>query len=347
MPYGFTPRFAIKANPHPEIIRIFSEAGMHFDASSDYEVYNLIEMGVEPTKISLASQQPARKYAELHKKGVKLVATSLRQLDMILAAGVKDISVRINPDIGHGGTNRTTTGGINASFGIWHEYIPEILKKVSAAEAKVKRLHIHVGSGFDASVWGGVMDTALLIANILPDVVSLDIGGGYKVARVEEEHEADLVSIAAIFSEKLNSYFETTGRQLHLEIEPGTWMVANAGYLVCEAIDIVDTGEAGHKFIKLNTGMNDILRPSMYGSQHPIYVVNDSKETAEYVVVGHNCESGDILSPLPGDSEGILARELPITNVGDKVVIGGAGAYCASMRARGYNAFPDAVEALV
>jgi len=236
---------------------------------------------------------------------------------------------------------------VNASFGIWYEYIPEILSKVSEAGAKVERLHIHVGSGFDVSVWGGVMDVALRLAHDFSDVTSLDIGGGFKVARVEDEHEADLVEICKIFSEKLTEFFEHSGRKLNLEIEPGTWMVANAGYLVCEVMDIADTGEYGNKFIKLNTGMNDILRPSMYGAQHPIYVINDSTDTDEYIVVGHNCESGDILTPVPGDSEGIRPRILPLTKIGDKVVIGGAGAYCASMRANGYNAFPDAQEMLV
>ncbi len=348
LPYGFTPRFAVKANPHPEIIGIFDQAGMSFDASSDYEVYELIEQGIVPSKISLSSQQPARDYQDLVQKGVQVVATSLLQLDQLLAVPeIIELAVRINPDLGHGGTKRTTTGGVGASFGIWHEYLSEVLERCAGLGVKVTRLHVHVGSGFDPGVWGGVMDTALSLVEKMPDVTTLDIGGGFKVARVEGEHEADMVEIAAVFSRKLEDFASTTGRKLALEIEPGTWMVANAGYLLATAVDVVDTGNEGHHFIKLDTGMNDILRPSLYGAQHPIWSLSGAMEKREYIVVGHNCESGDILTPAPGDPEGLMTRTLPVTKPGDKVLIGGAGAYCASMRAHGYNAFPSAGEMLI
>jgi diaminopimelate decarboxylase len=90
--------------------------------------------------------------------------------------------------------------------------------------------------------------------------------------------------------------------------------------------------------------MNDIARPGMYGAQHQIAVLNDSSETAEYVVVGHNCETGDILTPAPGDPEGIESRELRRASAGDIVVIYDTGAYCRSMSHKGYNSYPNAAE---
>jgi diaminopimelate decarboxylase len=190
------------------------------------------------------------------------------------------------------------------------------------------------------------MDTALELVDQLPDVTVLDIGGGYKIHRFGDEPEADMQQVAAVFSQKLQDYASRTGRQLKFEIEPGTWLVAHAGVLIAEVVDIVDTGEEGHTFLRLNTGMNDIIRPSMYGAQHDMRVLNETTETQEYVAVGHNCETGDILTPAPGDSEGIEPRMLNKAVIGDLLAIYDAGAYCASFSAHGYNAYPNAKEVI-
>ena len=97
--------------------------------------------------------------------------------------------------------------------------------------------------------------------------------------------------------------------------------------------------------------MTDILRPSLYGAQHPIAIATatdrDDRETEDYMIVGHCCESGDILTPAPGDPEGLLPRTLTKAEIGDYVVIDGAGAYCAAMPAKNYNSFPEIPEILL
>ncbi len=211
----------------------------------------------------------------------------------------------------------------------------------------IDRLHTHIGSGADPSIWREAIRASLRVVEQLPDVTTLDIGGGYKIARMPGDPETDMNQILGIFSEELRSFAEKTSREIHLEIEPGTYLVAAAGTLVAGIEDIVDTGSEGYTFLRLNTGMNDILRPSLYGAQHPIMVLNDNNEQQEYIVVGHNCESGDILTPAPGDPEGLLPRTLNKAKIEDLVAIGSAGAYCASMSARGYNAFPDAKEIVI
>lgn len=125
---------------------------------------------------------------------------------------------------------------------------------------------------------------------------------------MEYEKTADLTEIGDHVKGLFWDFFEKTGRKLHLEIEPGTFLAANSASLVTEVIDIVDTGEDGYDFIKVNAGMTEVTRPSLYGAQHPIIVVplittEDSQETKNYIVVGHNCESGDIFTPAPGDPE--------------------------------------------
>jgi diaminopimelate decarboxylase len=126
--------------------------------------------------------------------------------------------------------------------------------------------------------------------------------------------------------------------------------VANAGTLVCNAIDVVDTGADGYRFIKVDAGMTEVLRPSLYGAQHPIASIpaeGPARDPLDYLVVGHCCESGDVLTPEPDNPEGLGPRSLPETKIGDTIVVGGAGAYCAAMSAKNYNSFPEAAEVLL
>ena len=348
-PYGLVVRYAMKANPHAEIISMIDSASLHFDASSSYEATELLKQGIRGDHISLSSQQSSHNLEQLLSAGVLFVATSLTQLKQFAAISNHPdaVGVRINPNIGGGHNNRTSTGGVNASFGIWHEYSADIKEIAKSAGITINRLHIHIGSGADPSIWGDVIDRALTITESFNEVTSLDIGGGYKVRRYAKEAEADMVAITEVFSEKLREFYEQTGRKLQLEIEPGTYLIAHAGTLIASVDDIVDTGKNGYRFLRLNTGMNDFLRSTLYGAQHEIEVVNDSSETKEYVVVGHNCESGDMFTTAAGNPEEIEPRMLKQAQIGDVVRIYDTGAYCASMRAKGYNSFPDAVEVMV
>ncbi len=348
-PFGLTVRYAVKANPFKEIVKMMHRAGLHFDASSSYEATMLLKHGIPGSYISLSSQQRPHNLEYLLEEGVLFVATSLEQLNLYVNAKNRGstVSVRINPAMGYGHNNRTSTGGIASGFGIWHEYIPDILKITNSVGIIVDRIHIHVGSGADPSVWRGVMKNALKIVDKFPDVTRLDIGGGYKVHRYGDEQEANMEEIMNVFSEELVSYYNKTKRQIKLEIEPGTYLVAHAGKLIAMIDDIVDTGKSGYTFLRINTGMNDFLRTTLYGSQHKIEVLNSNTEMREYVVIGHNCESGDILTCKNGDPEIIEPRLLKKASIGDLICIHDTGAYCASMRSRGYNAFPDAIEVMV
>jgi diaminopimelate decarboxylase len=342
-------RYAVKANPHEEILKMMHTGGVHFDASSSYEAEMLLQAGILGAYISLSSQQSPHNLTELLAAGVLFVATSFKQLELFLKTPNRPdkIGVRINPLMGSGHNNRTNTGGVNSSFGIWHEYGKQVRELVTEAGVTIDRLHLHIGSGADPYIWGQVMEQALDIAREYPTVTSLNIGGGYKVHRYGEEVEANMVSIFATFEEKLTSFATETGRELHLEIEPGTYFIAHAGTLIATIDDIVDTGKYGHTFLRLNTGMNDFLRTTLYGAQHKIEVINNETKGQSYVVVGHNCESGDIFTTEKGDPESVEPRMLKKASIGDIVHIYDVGAYCASMRAKGYNSFPDASEVMV
>ena len=140
---------------------------------------------------------------------------------------------------------------------------------------------------------------------------------------------------------------DRTARSLHLEIEPGTYLVVNGGFVVATCVDVVDTGRTGYVFAKLDTGMTEVTRPSLYGAQHPIHVLAEGRDEADVVFVGPCCESGDILTPAPGDPEALAPRRVARPRIGDLVVVGGAGAYCAAMSTINYNSYPQAPEVML
>jgi diaminopimelate decarboxylase len=356
--FGLTVRFAMKALPNAAVLRLFDRRGLHFDASSGHEARRAIRAGIAPEKISLSTQELPADFAELLRAGVHVNACSLSQLDAIgTALPGHSIGVRLNPGRGSGGTGKTNVGGPDASFGIWHEHISAVSEIARRHGLRIVRVHTHIGSGSDPLVWQQVSLSSLALVRHFPAVTTLNLGGGFKVARVEGEKAADLQAAGASVKTAIEQFAAETGRKLRLEIEPGTFLVANCGILLARVQDVTDTGPAGRRFLKLDTGMTELLRPSLYGAQHPSEIVfaNDADDGAcapvrperDYILVGHCCESGDLVSCAPGEPETLAPRRHPEAYIGDLCLIGGAGAYCAAMSAKNYNSFPEAPEVLV
>lgn len=345
--YGLTVRYAMKAAPNRFLLRQMNRWGLHFDASSGWEIERLLAAGIEAKHISLSTQELPLEFAHWLEQGVTVNACSLDQLERIgRAVPGTTIGIRINPGLGSGGTNRTNVGGLASSFGIWHEYIPRILEIAERHKLTIFRVHTHIGSGSDPAVWQRVARMSLETVSRFPDVRVLNLGGGYKVARIPSEKSTDLQQIGTSVKSLFEDFAEQYSRELKLEIEPGTFLVANGGSLLSRIQDTVDTGADGYRFLKLDTGMTEILRPSLYGARHPIHILQEQPAAAEqdYIVVGHCCESGDILTPAPGDPEGLQPRRLPQASTGDYCWIGGAGAYCSAMASGNYNSYPLVAE---
>jgi len=343
--FGFTLRYAMKANPSRGLLTLFRDLGLHVDASSDHEVDRALRAGFPPAAIQLTSQMTTPRLAEHLARGVLYNACSLHQLEAYgkLARG-REVSVRMNPGLGTGSTNRTNTGGPASSFGIWHSYLGDVQTVAERYDLRLTRLHSHVGSGTDPEVWKRCTRMTLDLAAKLPDVQRINLGGGFKVGRMPGEPSTDLADVGAHVRAELLAFRERDGRALHLEIEPGTYLVANGGVVVATCVDVVDTGRDGYLFAKLDTGMPEVTRPSLYGAQHPIEVLGEADEDADVVFVGPCCESGDILTPAPGDPEALAPRRVRRPRIGDLVIVGGAGAYCAAMSTINYNSYPQAPE---
>lgn len=350
--FGLTVRYAMKANPNSNILKIMLENGIFLDASSIYEVERALKISYLAEKILLTSQEPPtpEKLKEIVNKGVEFNACSLHQLELYGKIFPNtEISLRFNPGLGSGHTKKTNVGGTHSSFGIWHESVSEVKNLLQKYNLKVKRIHTHIGSGSDPEVWKAVAKYTLEFAEIFPTTQIVNLGGGYKVGRMADEKSTDFQVVGEPVKQQFIDFFQKHGRKLHLEIEPGTSLIANCGSLISEIVDIVNTGSNGYTFIKLNTGMDANTRPSLYGARHPLIVVGreeqNPNEVQEYVVVGHCCESGDLFTQkMGGDLE---TRFLTKAKIGDYMVMEGVGAYCAGMSTKNYNSFPETPELLI
>jgi len=366
--YGLTVRYAMKACPNKAILQFFNSKGIQIDASSGYEVRRAIAAGIPPENISLSTQELPSDFAELVDMGIKLNACSISQLERFgehYANTNKKVGIRVNPGVGSGGFSSSTTsfsktnvGGPTSSFGIWYTFVedgtvPDIVKKYGL---EVERIHTHIGSGSEPSIWQQVAKKSLEFCAIFPTVTALNLGGGYKVGRNPNEATTNLQDIGKPVSEAFETFAkENDGRELRLEIEPGTYLVAMAGALVSTVQDkVATTTDEGRVFLKLDAGMTDVLRPSLYGAIHPITIFPSSGKSEDIgsdmestVVVGHCCESGDLMTPQEGQPESLGERLSRKADIGDLLIIDGSGAYCSAMSTKNYNSFPEASEVLV
>src|SRR2546428_2180883 len=148
--FGFTLRYAMKANSTRAVLRLFRDLGLHVDASSDPEVERALRAGFAPGRIQLTSQVPSRRLEEFVALGVLCTACSLHQLDRYgRAVPGRDATIRVNPGLGSGSTNRTHTRGPPPSFGLWHADLGEAEALAARHRLVLPGLHtpIRAGSG--------------------------------------------------------------------------------------------------------------------------------------------------------------------------------------------------------
>ena len=349
--FGLTVYYSIKGGASGAIIRLFDRLGLHFDASSIYEAMRAMAVGVAPAKILLTAQEVPPDFAKYVERGMEFNACSLRQLELYgQQFSGREVSIRFNPGTGTGFINRLTSGGPRSSFGIWHDYLDDVRALVEKYRLKVKRVHHHVGSGHDPEAWLRIAADTLNLARTFGPVSIINLGGGYRVKALQTEHEVDYRDIGERLRRLFEDYALETGTEPRLEIEPGTFLVANCGSLVTTAIDVISTGENGFDFIKLDAGLTEVIRPGFYGSLHPLVSIpaaGELRTTAKkYLVTGHTCIAGDTLTVAVRDPETSVPQLLAETEAGDLFVVERAGGYCSSMNMKNFNSFPEAPEVL-
>jgi diaminopimelate decarboxylase len=357
-----TVRFAQKACSNLAVLDLVRREGVLVDAVSTGEIHRALAAGypahapAQPAA-ELAPAQPIVYTADIFDRdsldavarlGIHVncgSADMLEQLaDRVPGAAV---TLRVNPGFGHGHSQKTNTGGEGSKHGIWHEDIPEVLRRAEWAGLAVTGLHMHIGSGADlthlAEVAGALERVAIEIGRSL---TTISAGGGLPVPYRPGETHADLGGYFRLWDAARKRLEDRFGHRLRLEIEPGRFLTAESGFVITEVRAVKRQGE--RKYILVDAGFNTLARPVLYGSYHPMSLcpAGDaaSAGSEEVAVGGPLCESGDIFTQSDGGY--VTTRLLPTATVGDFLVIEVAGAYGFVM-ASNYNSKPLPAEVLV
>ena len=362
-PFGLTVRFAMKANTNRSLLRIINGAGLHFDASSLNEVLRAQMAGIPVEDIMLTTQEvyegeDMAKLQELLLKGLHYNVCSLRQLHLIGTFSKEryfNPGIRIHPGVGSGESASRNTGDEYSCFGVHLSDLKEALDFAWKNWISFKHIHVHIGSGADIEIWRQNIDLEMdLIEKYFSEAETVGFGGGIKEARMPDEQAADIMSLGNHAQNRIEAFRALTRRKLKMEIEPGTFIVANSGYAVTKVLDKKHTNKSN--FVIINGGMEINSRPLLYGSKHPIYIVSGDgsvvkssefgESTSDYtaVIAGRCCESGDCQT-LEADGRS-MSRRMAEPEIGDFAVIGGAGAYCSSMTPFNYNSHTQVPEVL-
>jgi len=334
--------YSVKANSSLRILRLLREAGAGFDIVSAGELARVLRAGADPSRVVFSG-----------------VGKTAEEMDAGLAAGIlmfnvessgelevlesrakalgktATLSIRVNPDVVAETHPYISTGQIVHKFGVPKDEAIELYRRVARSESlRARGVTCHIGSQilevepFHKAL-DEILDVARAVRSIVPAIEYLDIGGGFGIPYEGEPplaHDRLFEGLAS----------RLRGTPYRLVIEPGRSIVGNAGVLLARVLYVKRNPQKN--FIVVDAGMNDLMRPTLYGSFHEIVPVERrSAETFTADVVGPLCETGDFLAQ---------DRPMPDVQPGDLLAILTAGAYGYAL-ASNYNTRPRPAEVLI
>jgi bifunctional diaminopimelate decarboxylase / aspartate kinase len=329
--------YALKANPHPDILRAVFAAGCGFECVSRPEAERVLEAvpGAGREDILFTPNfAPREEYRWALQQGFRVTVDNLAILrDWSTLFAGSEIFLRLDATGGHGHHEKVRTGGRHSKFGVPPEEFAELPAAIAAAGARVVGLHAHGGSGhFDLAGWLEPARVLGMEAARYPDVRVLNLGGGLGVPDRPDQAPVDLAALDGALARIPGS-----APPFELWLEPGRFLVAEAGVLLARVTQL--KGKGDERYVGVATGMNSLLRPALYGARHEIVNLSrlDEPATMRCTVVGPICESGDELG---------RDRLLPRCVEGDVLLIADTGAYGHAMSSH-YNLRPPAQEIVV
>ncbi|HDV9839147.1 TPA: diaminopimelate decarboxylase [Enterobacter asburiae] len=347
-------RFAQKACSNIHILRLMREQGVKVDSVSLGEIERALAAGFDPKAdgdaiVFTADVIDDATLARVHELQIPVNAGSVDMLEQLgqVSPGHR-VWLRVNPGFGHGHSQKTNTGGENSKHGIWYADMPAALEVLQRYSLKLVGIHMHIGSGVDYSHLEQVCGAMVRqVVNFGQDLEAISAGGGLSIPYREGEEAIDTDHYYGLWSAARDQIAAHLGHAVKLEIEPGRFLVAEAGVLVSQVRSVKDMGS--RHFVLIDAGFNDLMRPSMYGSYHHITALAaDGRDLTqaprvETVVAGPLCESGDVFTQQEGGK--VETRALPEVKPGDYLVLHDTGAYGASMSSN-YNSRPLLPEVL-
>ena len=352
--------YAVKANSNRAILRLLRDAGAGFDIVSGGELFRALKGGADSGKCTFAGVGKSRREIEyaLEQGVYSFNIESEAELDYInQIASAKNqrapIALRVNPDVEAQTHQYISTGKSENKFGIALERAAQVYERASKMPAiTVRGVQTHIGSQItEAGPFVAAIEKLAPLVSELKSKYAIEffsVGGGLGIA-----YESSVASGSGDWWTSQRSHPLTiqqyvdailpplTRLGLRILLEPGRLLVGNAGILLTRVRYIKETAQK--KFAIIDAGMNDLIRPALYGSYHEIVPVEDSSssvsknKTSKMDIVGPVCESGDFFAQ---------DREMPELRAGDLLAVMSAGAYGFVM-ASNYNSRPLPAEALV
>ncbi|WP_428378143.1 diaminopimelate decarboxylase [Lichenicoccus sp.] len=337
--------YAVKANDHLAVLRVLQAEGAGADVVSGGELRRALAAGISPGSIvfsGVGKSDDELRLAigvEVGQINVESAEEMLRLSALSVAVGrVSRIALRVNPDIDAGSHDKISTGRRGDKFGIDHRDIPMLYAEAGRLPGlRPVGLAVHIGSQIAAAApfrhaFARIAGLVGALREAGEHVETVDCGGGLGVC-YRDEGSLSPRALAGAMRATLGDI------GVRLAIEPGRWLVAPAGVLLASVL-LVKRQQRAPPFIVLDAAMNDLLRPSLYGSWHGIVPLSPAaalRPVAPAHVVGPVCETGDGFA---------RDRMLPTLAAGDRVAILDTGAY-GSVMSSTYNARPLAAQALV
>ncbi|QDX39626.1 diaminopimelate decarboxylase [Salarchaeum sp. JOR-1] len=327
--------YAVKANAGRHVLTTLREAGAGAECASAGELKRALNAGFDPSDVHYTPVNPPARdldYAVDRLAGTDATVTvgSADTLDRLAERGFAGrVLVRVHPAVGAGHSAEVATGA-DAKFGVARDRVHGVLADADDRGFDVRGLHAHTGSGLltasDRDDHRTVVETlAGLVAESPVTLDRVDVGGGFGVPYRESEPPLDLDAVATATRDAL------AGLDVDLAIEPGRYLVADAGVLLATVNTTKETD--GDLLAGVDAGMTTLIRPALYDAYHAVRsLAPDAADriTVPTSVVGPVCESADVLA------EG---RDLPRVERGDTLAVGNAGAYGVEM-ANTYNSRP-------
>jgi diaminopimelate decarboxylase len=347
-------RYAQKACSNLAVLDLVRRQGVLVDAVSAGEIRRALAAGYTaagnpPPIVYTADIFDAEALELVVQHGLHVNCGSPDMIDQLgeVAPG-REITLRLNPGFGHGHSQKTNTGGEQSKHGIWHAQLANCLQAADRQGLGVTGLHMHIGSGTDMEHLAQVCDAMEQAArDVGRTITTISAGGGLPIPYREGDQTVDIDAYFQLWDATRKRLEDAFGHKVHLEIEPGRYLVAESGFLVAQIRAIKRSG--ANTFYLLDAGFNNLARPILYGAYHHMSIVpcgegGNTRQMHEVVVGGPLCESGDIFTQEEGGY--VRSRLLPVAEVGEYLVIECAGAYGFVMGSN-YNSKPLAAEVLI
>lgn len=342
--------FSLKANPALGLVRRLRALGFGADACSPGDLNLAARAGFPAAEVTFVGVSLSDEDLDaVIDADCLFVADSLNQVERYATHSRRrrdDVAFRLNCDVSAGFHSHVQAGSWSSKFGLHPPQLPEAAAAAARGGLRVTGLHAHIGSDIlDAQPHLEVLCRLLDLGKDLPDLEFVDVGGGFGTPFLPEDKEYPVAFFRDRAALLLNEEERRRGRRVELRLEPGAFLLMDAGVLLTRVTEIKAPVNLGQlvtpRFVGVDTSFNHVVSAVIYGTHHPISLGRPGSPGAGLVpttVVGNLMQAGDVLArdrPLPED-----------LRVGDVLVIAKVGAYSSS-RATVFNERPRPAEVLV